>query len=119
MIIRGHRVLMTAQRILDAVIQHVNENVQIGSADRFTDDPFCFSGPEAGTAGIQQIACLVLLIISGHILIAGGFISAPACNILINQIAKAFAALHSDDAKIAVGKGFKVSVRSSHYKSPL
>ena len=43
MIIRGHMIGMAAQRVGQAVVADVNQQVQVIAADGIVDDAFCFA----------------------------------------------------------------------------
>ena len=54
-VVRRHVVEMTADSIGKAVIAYICHNKKICTADRFSEDAFCFSGSKTRAAAVHQI----------------------------------------------------------------
>ena len=59
-VIRGHIICFSAHLVLNAAVQNIDQNVEIGSADGIIDDALPFTGSEARAGAADQIAVLAV-----------------------------------------------------------
>ena len=59
-VIRGHVVFTSAERIGQAVIGNINENIKICTTDRFQDHTLCFTGTKTRYLGFQNVGIALI-----------------------------------------------------------
>ena len=52
MVVRGHVVGVSADRVGDAVVHHIHHHVDVRAADRLVDHRFGLAGAESGAAAV-------------------------------------------------------------------
>ena len=65
MVVRGHVVEMSVDRVRQAVVADIGHDKQIRAADSLLQDPLRLPGPETGAAAVHQIVAGFVVHIEG------------------------------------------------------
>jgi len=88
-IVGAHGNGLTVHLVGNTVIEAVNDNVNVVTAHRLTNEAFAFAGTETGAIGFNDEAFIF-------------YVPAPFLKIIINFSGKLLSSLHSYDAKLTV-----------------
>ena len=103
-------VLMTAERIGEAVIADINQNIQIHAANRFGDHSLCLARAETGNLCGEQVGITLIAGKCQTVLVLVLSFRPPLYQIVVDLLAQRFAALYRDDSQRTCGDCFQVSL---------
>ena len=115
-IVRGHVVCVSGQRIGQAVVADIYHKINIFSAYGFSDDTLGFSGSEAGNLCVDQIIISFIPAENDVVFVDMSVLSSPFHQIIVYPVSHFLAPVKGNDPKCSNGNVFQVSFSAAQHK---
>ena len=98
MVVRRHMVFITADRVSQAVVQHIGKDKKIRTSYGLFQDSFGFTGTETGAAAVNEVGILQIPSVGDGVFGVSGILVTVIAQVLVHKICEIKASLQSKPA---------------------